>query len=188
MKPDFSGPADASTRAALDDQCRSFEPLIEAAGSSSLTSAEWQNPAGLYAQMLLTDQFPRNAFRGSERAFAYDSRAMQLANSLIQTKAYEDWDAVSYYTFLSTPAQHSEELADHQLIQTALAHMVAKIGVNTSTSMILSHANDHREVVERFGRYPHRNEVLGRTSTDEELAWLADTEKLPRWAKSQMKK
>eukprot|EP00518_Triparma_eleuthera_P016012 CAMPEP_0197547484 /NCGR_PEP_ID=MMETSP1320-20131121/1832_1 /TAXON_ID=91990 /ORGANISM="Bolidomonas sp., Strain RCC2347" /LENGTH=222 /DNA_ID=CAMNT_0043107299 /DNA_START=78 /DNA_END=742 /DNA_ORIENTATION=+ len=180
MKSDFSGPISQQEREGLDSSCRDFEAMIEAAGEDKLIAPEWRTADGLYAQMLLVDQFPRNAFRGSDRAFAHDARAMELSRELINTRSYEKWDSPTPFAFLATPAQHSEDIEDHRLVQQLLEHMETKFGSdNRAVAQLQQHCASHRLVVEKFGRYPHRNELKGRESTPQELAWLADEENLP---------
>ena len=130
---------------------------------------------------------PRNAFRGSDRAFTHDTRAMDLSRKLINSRGYEGWDSPTPFTFLTTPAQHSEDVEDHRLVQQLLEHMDEKFGDHRAVAQLLEHCVSHRSVVERFGRYPHRNELKGRESTADEKAWLDDEENLPSWAKSQKK-
>jgi uncharacterized protein (DUF924 family) len=182
------GPLSDADKAAVDASCRVHADLIRAAAKGELTADEWQTTEGLYAQMLLTDQLSRNSFRGTPEAFAYDGQAMEFCR-----RVWADAEACRAFelcalVFMQTAGQHSENLADHDQNSLVLDFMKAKAGENGVVKMIASSQGEHREVVERFGRYPHRNAAQGRTSTPEEQAWLADWDSLPAWAKSQMPK
>lgn len=131
-------------------------------------------PAAGIGFVLFLDQFPRNLFRDDGRAYAYDARARAAARRLIEA-------SVARFTpmervFLYLPFEHSEELADQDysvaLYQALLAEMPeAEKGIYGS---FLDYAEKHRDVIRRFGRFPHRNADLGRESTPEELEFLKD--------------
>ncbi len=113
------------------------------------------------AALVLFDQFPRNMFRQHADQFATDHLALQIAKEAI-ARGYDDGMAQERRGFLYMPFEHSEELADQRqslLLFTALGHAEQ-----------LKYARKHYEVIEKFGRFPHRNEVLGRKPTAMEQA------------------
>jgi len=130
---------------------------------------EWRaDPTATMALCLLLDQFPRNLFRGTPRAFAGDARAREVADGAIRS-GFERTLADGERMFLYLPFQHSEDLDDQRrsvaLTQTLSARPVLEPA--------LRYAILHLHVIERFGRFPHRNAMLGRRSTPEEEAYLA---------------
>jgi uncharacterized protein (DUF924 family) len=128
---------------------------------------EWrQEPRGRLAEVIVLDQFSRNMFRGSGLAFAYDPLALALAQEAIAAGADQGLTTVER-TFLYMPFMHSESLMIHEL-------SIALFESNGVASN-LDFALKHQAVIERFGRYPHRNEALGRASTAEELEYIGTT-------------
>ena len=125
---------------------------------------DWRDaPRGRLAEVIVLDQFSRNLFRGTPAAFAQDATALRLAGEAINAGA----DAalpVRERAFLYMPYMHSESA----LMQTESVRLFSAPGLEDN----LRSAQQHRAIIERFGRYPHRNAVLGRTSTPEELAFL----------------
>lgn len=124
-------------------------------------------PTGALAYIILTDQLPRNMHRGGRGSFASDHLARAAARMAIK----QNWDQKidgAAQQFFYMPFMHSESLTDQErcvrLVKTRMAQP------NTST---LTHARAHREVIRQFGRFPARNEALGRRSTSSELAYLA---------------
>ncbi len=128
--------------------------------------AAWLDTAqdGL-ALILLLDQFPRNMFRGSARAFATDDRACAVADNLI-ARGLDRRLATLERRFVYLPFEHAEDLAQQDR---AIALMRA-----AGDTEGLIWAEKHRDVIRRFGRFPHRNDVLGRPSTAAERAFLAE--------------
>lgn len=123
----------------------------------------WNHTAdGALALALLLDQFPRNCFRGSGHAYATDGLALQLANGAI-TAGLDAAIAAELRVFLYLPFEHAEDMA-HQDRAVAL---IAPLG-----GEVHRYALAHRDVIARFGRFPHRNRELGRDSTAAEQAWL----------------
>ena len=116
------------------------------------------------AHCLLLDQLPRNLFRGSLRAFASDGKALALAKAAV-TRGLDMQVAPIRRTFLYLPFEHSEVLAD----QDRSVELFTALG----DADTLKFAQAHYDIVARFGRFPHRNAILGRPSTPEELAFLA---------------
>jgi len=129
---------------------------------------EWRTePRSGLAVVLLLDQFPRNMFRGKFQAFATDAVAREVANHLIQAGVDRQLLPVER-AFVYMPFMHSEALAD-QHSSVALFQQLAK---EREYLTFATFAIKHREVVERFGRFPHRNAVLGRVCTAEEAEFL----------------
>ena len=159
--------------AAIDHEIRTrFSGLIERALSGQLS--DWATePRGRLALILLLDQFTRNVFRGMPRAYAGDPAALELALSMIDSGSHRAFEP-EQRLFCIMPLVHSENLALHERA-VALAHELA-LGapeVLRGQWQVGAQRTEHyRETIARFGRFPHRNEVLGRESTAEELAFL----------------
>jgi uncharacterized protein (DUF924 family) len=125
---------------------------------------DWENgPEGALALVIVLDQFPRNMFRGSARAFATDPLARAVAVRAI-AKRFDQQIAMPLRAFLYLPFEHSEELADQER---AIALMR-----DTGDADQVKWAELHADIIRRFGRFPHRNAVLGRTTTPDEQAFL----------------
>jgi len=182
-----------------DELCRNFVGEIRMAGRRAREIVEdpvWSKTVdGMVAQVVLCDQFSRNAFRGEPEAFAYDGTSQEIARTLkdlVLRKgdgspqlAGEFYPA--YYCPVTLAFMHSERIEDHdaaaRLLEHAKATAPAHLRKHWDTQLQYEH--DHRKVLDRFGRYPHRNKAKGRESTPEELEWLSDEDNLPGWAKSQ---
>jgi uncharacterized protein (DUF924 family) len=129
---------------------------------------EWCVDAhGCLARVILLDQFTRNAFRGTPDAFAGDERALATARDAIE-HGFDQALVPEERWFLYMPFEHSEALAD----QDRAVALFEALASETGLSEPLPWAISHREVIRRFGRFPHRNDILGRTSTPEEIAFL----------------
>lgn len=129
---------------------------------------DWQNSGtGCVALCLLLDQFPRNLFRDDARAFATDAKALEIARRAVETgRDLEESVNRDMRKFLYLPFEHSEDLDDQRICMKLMAERLDPIGED------LDWARKHFVIIERFGRFPHRNEVLGRKSTAEELEFL----------------
>lgn len=139
-----------------------FLDAYEAAAAGALDG--WRETAeGSYALILLLDQFPRNLFRGSPRAFATDEAARDVADAAIANGFDRAFD-LPERRFIYMPFMHSEELADQERCLALCAAADDADGVH--------HAVGHRDIIRDFGRFPHRNPVLGRASSEEEHAFL----------------
>lgn len=147
---------------AVDDEIRRrFLGIHEAAAAGRL--AAWEaDPQGALALLILLDQFPRNMFRGDARTFATDAAAREIARRAILNGF--DGAIPDMRTFFYLPFMHSEDLADQER---AIA-LYKAAGDGDS----LKWAERHADIIRRFGRFPHRNAVLGRTTTPEEQAFL----------------
>ncbi|MCZ6852502.1 MAG: DUF924 domain-containing protein [Gammaproteobacteria bacterium] len=159
----------------VDDAIRErFEHLLSAAKDGLLT--RWLQPmGGCLAFILVCDQFPRNIFRGKPEAFAYDALALETCKNGIETGAHLEL-GFDERSFFYLPLEHSEQMADQQRcvdLFTQLRDETPK-GLRHITGDYLRHAHQHRDIIARFGRFPHRNVVLGRSSSPEELAFLTD--------------
>ncbi len=141
---------------------RRFGSLLDAARNGALD--HWTKTAeGALALILLCDQFPRNMFRRSARAFCGDEKALWAARIAV-ARFYPILFNPAVRTFFYLPFQHSEQLADQELGCALFAPL--------ENDEYMKYALEHRDIVVRFGRFPHRNDVLGRDCTPEELEFL----------------
>lgn len=137
---------------------------------------DWLGAAhGHLAQIIVLDQFPRNLFRGTAEAFSTDPRALSLCLSLADDESFEQLGWMSR-AFALMPMQHAEDEAiQARSVRAFEALADACRGAHRDILMNSARfAREHRDIVARFGRFPHRNRVLGRESTEAEKAWLAD--------------
>ena len=127
--------------------------------------AGWdKTPNSLLALIIALDQFPRNIYRETTAAFAFDDRALGHT----KTMTYKGWDLKidqSRRAFAYMPFMHAEDMA-------AQNECVRLMDMRLDNENNLHHAKEHRKVIERFGRFPHRNAILGRESTAEEITFL----------------
>ena len=140
-------------------------PLYERAAAGDL-DAWLEDERGCLALCILLDQVPRNLFRGLARAFATDEKARAVTYHVIERGLGQ---SMTQYErcFLLMPLEHSEDLADQELC----CRLMAELGDEPDW---LTYAERHREIIARFGRFPHRNEALGRETTAEEAAFLKE--------------
>lgn len=152
---------------AFDAEIRSrFALAVETARDGAL--GNWATTApGALALVITLDQFPRNMFRGSHLAFAGDAYARRIARAALPSAGML---TPVQRVFLYLPFEHSEDLADQDR-SVALFERLRNEGDYDS---VIDYAHRHREVIARFGRFPHRNAVLGRENTPEEDAYLAE--------------
>ena len=161
---------------ALDDQIeREFSHLVEAALEGKLEA--WrESVTGELAMVLLTDQFTRNIYRGTNKAFAGDHIAQELALAVIERGDHRQL-GLYQRAFLGMPLEHGEspEIQDRSVAyfdELRRAHLDGAEGAAQAENFY-RYAVAHRDVIEEFGRYPHRNAALGRASTPAEQEWLA---------------
>lgn len=150
-----------------------FAPWISRAGQPAL--AAWEHTgAGLLALVLLTDQFPRNAFRDTPHAFAFDGLARHWCRALLDGPHYATLRPIER-VFALLPLEHSESLEDQDECVWRMrdVHRNAAPAFAATAAGYVDFAIRHRDIVARFGRFPHRNAILGRASTPEEAAFLA---------------
>ncbi|KLI99049.1 hypothetical protein WQ56_13495 [Luteimonas sp. FCS-9] len=148
---------------AFDRECdRRFREAHFAAARREFDGWAATAEGGL-ALLILLDQIPRNIFRGSAHAFATDPLARHHAHALVDAGLDRGLDdALRGFVYL--PFEHSENLADQQ----RSVRLFADVGI----AAYRDYAQAHLDVIARFGRFPHRNRVLGRANTPEEQAWL----------------
>lgn len=120
------------------------------------------NADGALALMILLDQFPRNFFRSTGHMYATDSLARMYANRALE-RGHDISTEAALRAFFYLPFMHSEDLND----QRRCVELCSEGSPNN-----LEYAHDHHDIIQRFGRFPHRNAILGRRSTEEELAFL----------------
>ena len=139
-----------------------FGTLHAQAAAGALS--EWeQSPEGALALLLLLDQFSRNIYRGKPEAFAQDQMAQAIAARAIEQR-FDHKAPPALRGFFYMPFMHAEDIA----LQRRSVHFFAAQAHKEQ----LPYALHHRDAILRFGRFPHRNAVLGRISTPEELAWM----------------
>lgn len=158
---------------AVDELCRQhFSATWQAAANRELEA--WKaSPRGTLAWVILLDQFSRNLHRGTAQAFAHDAAAKAAAEAVIRTAG--DLSLTPFErAFLYLPFEHSESIADQdesvRLFQALLPAFTEE--QQQYGRSYLDFAQQHREVIRRFGRFPHRNTVLGRVSTADETTYL----------------
>lgn len=157
----------------LDDRVRTrFGSVVEAARRGALD--HWAaSPRGRLALIILLDQFPRQCFRGTPEAYASDAKAQALAAEGVAARVDEQL-TFAERQFFYMPLMHAE---DRDLQALSLERFDA---LHEDAEAVLGFATGHRRVVYRFGRFPHRNRVLGRPSSPEEEAFLASDENMFR--------
>jgi uncharacterized protein (DUF924 family) len=139
-----------------------FLSTYEAAAAGRL--GDWQEtPEGALALIIVLDQFPRNMFRGDHRSWATDPMARDVTRRAI-TKGFDKKVPAELQTFFYLPLMHSEKIDDQQ----QCVALYKALGDENS----LEYAQVHEDIIRRFGRFPHRNAVLGRKTTAEEQAFL----------------
>lgn len=150
-----------------------FAATCEAVANGEL--ADWaESPHGLLALIICTDQFPRNMYRDTERAFTFDSIALTFAKTCVDSGAAQQLTTIER-TFAYLPFEHSEDIAE-QKHSAALYKALADNATGDDAELLtnnLNYAVKHLEIIQRFGRFPHRNQILGRLSTEQEQIFLA---------------
>jgi uncharacterized protein (DUF924 family) len=147
-----------------------FAPLAEAAAAGAL--AAWEaTPDSALALLIVLDQFPRNIWRGSARGFAGDALARDVCRRAL-ARGFDPQVRIGRRAFFYLPLEHSEDPADQQRSCALFAQLAAAAGDADWAREQQRYAERHREIIERFVRFPHRNAALGRISTPEETAFL----------------
>ena len=178
---DADGAADAehtrrwfSKDSRFDDTIRvRFQSLHASAATGGCD--DWlQGPRGTLAFVILLDQFSRNMFRGTAEAFAQDARALEAAGRAVDA-GFDRRLRPSERGFLYMPFMHSEELTMQDRCVQLFADLRDQLAgpAAAGAAQQLDYARRHRDIIQRFGRFPHRNAALGRPSTAEEEAYLA---------------
>jgi uncharacterized protein (DUF924 family) len=152
-----------SPDAAFDAEIRDrFLPTYEAAAAGHM--ADWEEtPRGALALLIVLDQFPRNMFRKTSRVYAADARARDIAERAV-ARGFDAQFGFPERQFFYLPFMHSEEMADQE--------RCVALYRDAGDADGLKWAEHHADIVRRFGRFPHRNAILGRASTAEEQAYL----------------
>ncbi|HEU5136074.1 MAG TPA: DUF924 family protein [Steroidobacteraceae bacterium] len=167
------GGDDAAAKAARDVDIRArLEPLLERASRGEFDN--WAaSPKRRLALIILFDQVPRNAYRGTAAAFAFDREALALAVEGMQLAADAALDPIERI-FFYLPLEHAESLEAQDAAVDAFARLVAEAPpeLRDYCAYTAGYAKKHRDVIALFGRFPHRNAMLRRESTPEEQAWL----------------
>ena len=155
-----------------------FGELLERARRGELD--DWaETPRGALALVILLDQMSRNVHRDSPEAFAADDRAQRVTLEAV-SRGFDRELGIQERAFLYMPMMHSEDPAHHERSIDLFTQLVedAPDDMKERCRTFLKYAHAHKDVVDRFGRYPHRNRVLGRESTPEEIEHLRDN---PGW-------
>ena len=160
--------SDPAFDAAIRDQ---FLPACEAAMAGALEELK-TDTASCLALTLLLDQCPRNLFRHTAKAYAADTQALDVARHAL-AEGYDANVSPWHRAFFYLPLEHSENITDQHFS----VELFTRLGIVSS----LEAAEGHREVIERFGRFPNRNDALGRTNTPDELEFFKDP---PRWVET----
>lgn len=161
---------DAATDTLIRDR---FGAMVEGAVAGSFRS--WENQAlSRLALIVVLDQFTRNIHRGRAGAFDGDARALRLALDAIDRGMDREVDPIAR-GFFCLPLQHAEDLAVQERSVRVAERFDAecRAAFGDFPAALARYAREHRDIVARFGRFPHRNEALGRESTADELAYLA---------------
>lgn len=155
---------------AFDAEIRArFGAAIVHAIAGGLREWDEQGPRGVLARILVLDQFTRNAYRDTPESFAGDTLALNAARQLVESGAHlalSPWER----SFAYMPFEHAE---DARMQEQSIALFTALAAEHEGFGQSLDYAHRHRGVIARFGRFPHRNPILGRASTPEERDYLA---------------
>jgi len=157
-----------------DEIRRRFEDDVRAAAHGELDP--WAATArGRLALIILLDQFPRNIYRETAQAFAYDERALVLTLEGLERGTDRELRPIER-VFFYLPLEHSESLAHQERSVECFGALLASVPAERENTFkeYMDFAIRHRDIIARFGRFPHRNEILERASTAEELAFLAE--------------
>ncbi len=152
----------------FDAEVRSrFLKVYKRAAAGKLSRWE-RTPLSALALTVLLDQFPRNMFRGQARAFAADPLALGVARRMVD-RGFDDLLRPVERWFVYLPFEHAEDLA----AQRRAVALFAGLAPDVDSPGAIDYAHRHYSIISRFGRFPHRNAILGRESTPEEIAFLA---------------
>jgi uncharacterized protein (DUF924 family) len=168
----FGGEGAAPTAVRDADVRTRLEPLLERASRGEF--AGWAaSPKRRLALILLFDQVPRNSYRGTPAAFAFDREALALTVEGLQLAADAALDPIERI-FFYLPLEHAESLEAQDAAIAAFARLVAEAppALRDYCAYTAEYAKKHRDVIAQFGRFPHRNAMLRRENTPEESAWL----------------
>jgi uncharacterized protein (DUF924 family) len=158
---------------AFDESLRQQFASEHAAVAAGQREAWLATPRGRLATIIVLDQLSRNMYRSTPRMFAFDARALEVAKSAIEQQDDRRL-CTDERTFLYIPLMHSEDLATQQRSVQLFTQFCEELDdeLRKRITYNLDFAIQHRDIIARFGRFPHRNEVLGRSSTQAELEFL----------------
>jgi uncharacterized protein (DUF924 family) len=159
------------SNADFDDACRAHLAALHADAAAGALERWGETPEGALALVILLDQLPRNLHRGHAAAFACDAMARAAARRAV-ARGFDRALAPVRRQFIYLPFEHSEDLAD----QEESIRLFASLPPDEFRDGHLDYARRHANVIRRFGRFPHRNAVLGRATTAEEASFLASPE------------
>ena len=154
-----------------------FAGALQLAESDQLQA--WQQTAeGCMALIILLDQFSRNIYRGTAKAFANDAKALELAKALVEKDLWTTLPLIQR-VFILLPYEHSEAIQDQDECLKLMDLMISQAGEKQQERLtgFRHHVLEHRAIIQQFGRFPHRNRVLDRQTTQEEQAYLDGTGK-----------
>ena len=170
----------------LDNFCQPFAEVVRKLKTDPpvLIGDEWDSLDGKVAKVLLADQLSRSCFRGTSEAFSFDIIAQNLVHELFSQKMIEKTLKLpaAFLYLLPWALAHSEDITDLTSACEIIDITIEKYPHFKLFEINKKAVDQHRQVLDKFGRYPQRNSELGRTNTREEKTWLADKEKLPTWA------
>ena len=153
-----------------------FGALLQEALAGKLDGEAMEQPLGWLAVLIVLDQFTRNAYRGTPKSFAGDAKARALALKGIE-QGWDQEDVIPAVAriFLYLPLEHAEDMAlqESSVVAFEQLHQEATPELREFFAGTLDYAHKHREVIEQFGRFPHRNAILGRESTAAEKEYLS---------------
>jgi uncharacterized protein (DUF924 family) len=147
---------------------RIFGTAIDQAVAGGLREWDAEGPQGVLARILVLDQFTRNAYRNTPRSFEGDPLALAAARHLVDSGAHKELPPLQR-AFVYMPFEHAE---DAWMQERAVELFTNLAAAHPGFDEMLDYAHRHRGVIARFGRFPHRNEILGRASTPEEVEFL----------------
>jgi len=169
----------------VDEEMRQkFGSVVEKAVQGEMK--EWElEPKPSLALVLLTDQFTRSIYRNTAKAFAGDTRARIISRKFLEGKTHNHLDlAYNERVFIYLPFEHSEDKEDQELSVSLMSKLVEDFkGTDhaENSQAVLEFATRHKEVIDKFGRYPQRNKPLGRENTPEEEEFLNNTPDRYKW-------
>ena len=154
---------------AFDDRIRQrFGTAIDQAIAGGLREWDLEGPQGVLARLLVLDQFTRNAYRNTPQSFAGDTLALAAARQLVDSGAHKELPPLQR-AFVYMPFEHAEDAYMQERAVELFTNLAAE---HPGFDEMLDYAHRHRGVIARFGRFPHRNEILGRASTPDEIEFL----------------
>ena len=153
---------------------RNFGPTLNALADGLADEWAEAGPRQRLAAIIVLDQFSRNIYRGTAEAFAFDGLARRLAREGLELNTHADLTEVEQ-SFFFLPLEHSEAMADQDACVACFERLVeaARPAFRPLCARSLDYAHQHRDIIQRFGRFPHRNAILGRTNTPDEDTYLA---------------